>query len=402
MGSDVSQTQPTTAQVADLIVAGLEASLEQTLPLLPKAFLRVLAKVLAGVYVLVYKYAGFIFLQMFVEHASMDDTVINGKAVRPLVEWGRLVGVGDPQPATRAELVVRVTVLNQSGVLAAGSQLLYPSTGVLYLTLNAVELNAATVDVTVRASSDQSGGGGEGTIGNLVPGQFVEFANPLPNVAKDAVVVSQVVTAADAETPAEYRARILGRFQNKPQGGALADYRIWAEDEPGVAAVYPYRSDTPGEVDVYILATAASSGSADGIPTQAQLDAVAGYIEADESGLASRRPVNAGVNVLPISRHTFSVQVVGLAAPDIAAAKAAIEQAVDEYLRSREPFILGLSILPRLDRITLSSVSGVVDAAANAVGATVASVSLSEASGAITAYTLGKGELAKLSSITFT
>lgn len=397
----MSQTQPTTSEVSELIIASLEASLQQTVPLLPKAFLRVLAKVLGGVYVLVYKYAGFIFLQMFVRHASMDETVINGKVVRPLVEWGHLVGVGDPQPATRAELVVRVTALNQSGVLAAGSQLLYPPTGVLYLTLNAVELSSPTVDVTMRAASDQQGGSGEGTIGNLSPGQIVEFANPLPNVAKDAVVVAQAVTAADAETAEEYRQRILDRFQNKPQGGALADYRIWAEDEPGVAAVYPYRSNTPGEVDVYILATPSSSGNEDGIPTEAQLDAVRALIEADESGLASRRPVNAAVNVLPISRHVFDVEVNALSGPDVPAAKTAIEQAVDEYLHTREPFILGLSVLPRRDRVTLSAVSGVVDAAANAVGASVASVVLKD-SGPITAYTLGKGDLAKLGTITFT
>lgn len=396
----MSQTQPTTSEVSELIVASLESSLQQTVPLLPKAFLRVLAKVLGGVYVLVYKYAGFIFLQMFVRHASMDETVINGKMVKPLVEWGHLVGVGDPQPATRAELVVRVTAMNQSGVLAAGSQLLYPPTGVLYLTLNAIELSMATVDVTMRASSDQADGGGEGTIGNLSPGQIVEFANPLPNVAKDAVVVAQAITAADAETPEAYRQRILDRFQNKPQGGAYADYRIWAEDEPGVEAVYPYRSNTPGEVDVYILATTASSGNEDGIPTEAQLDSVRNYIEADESGLASRRPVNAAVNVLPITRHLFNVTVKGLIADDQFAAMNAIEEAVDEYLRSREPFIVGLSVLPRRDRITLASIAGVVDDAVSALGGSVASVVL-EDSGPISAYTLGHGELAKLGVVTF-
>lgn len=391
----------TTGDLAAMIVSQLEASLQQTAPLLPKAFIRVLAKVMAGTFILLWKYSGWIALQMFVRTASMDETTINGKIVQPLIEWGRMIGVGDPQPATRAELDVQVTVTNQTGVLAAGAQLLYPSTGVVYLTTGSVPLNSATVTVTVRASSDQAGGGGEGAIGNLQPGAILNFANPLPNVANQAVVLAQVVTGSDGETEEEYRARVLERFQAPPQGGAYADYRIWAQDEVGVEAVYPYRGNTPGEVDVYILATEASSGSPDGIPTPAQLASVAAYIEADESGLASRRPVNAAVNVLPITRHSFDVHVTGLIADDAPAAEAAIEAAVDEYLRSREPFIVGLSVLPRRDRITLAAVAGVVDEAVSALGGTVASVVLDDA-GPITAYTLGHGELAKLDVITFT
>src|SRR6185503_10398260 len=100
-------------EISDLIVSQLESSFSQTIPLLPKAFARVLAKVIAGVFILVYKYAGFIFLQLFVAHATMEETVVNGKRIRPLVEWGRLIGVGDPVAATRAEHVVAVTVTNQ-------------------------------------------------------------------------------------------------------------------------------------------------------------------------------------------------------------------------------------------------------------------------------------------------
>lgn len=392
----------TTSALSAMIVSQLEASLAQTAPLLPKAFIRVLAKVLAGVYILQWKYAGFIALQQFVRTASMKETVINGKTVQPLVEWGRLIGVGDPLPATRAELVVSVTVTNLTGILDAGAQILYPPTGVVYLTMASVELDAATVQVNARASSDQAGGGGEGAIGNLSAGTIVQFANPLPNVAQNAVVVSQAVTGSDGETVEEYRARVLERFQAPPQGGAYSDYRIWASDEVGVEQTYPYRSNTPGEVDVYVLATVASSGSPDGIPTPAQLASVAAYIEADESGLASRRPVTAAVNVLPISRTPFTVHVVGLIAEDGPVAEAAIESALDEYLRTREPFIVGLSVLPRRDRITLAAVSGVVDEAVSALGGSVASVVLEESGGPIAAYTLGHGELAKLGAVTFT
>ena len=125
--------------------------------------------------------------------------------------------------------------------------------------------------VNARAVSDQSNSGGRGSIGNLDAGSIISFANPLGSVQRDAVVVSQVVTGANGETWDAYRQRVLDRFQKRPQGGAAADYELWGEEPPGIIAVYPYRSDCPGQVDVYVEATADSSGNADGIPTAAQL-----------------------------------------------------------------------------------------------------------------------------------
>jgi uncharacterized phage protein gp47/JayE len=295
---------------------------------------------------------------------------------------------------------VRVTVQQQTGSLPAGAQLLHPTSGVLYLALAGVVLNAPTVLVTVRAASDQAGGGGEGAIGNRQPGETLSFANPLPNVASTAVVVSQSVTGSEAETVEAYRARIIRRYRQRPQGGAFADYQTWAEQEPGILNVYPYRG-APGEVDVYVEATEESSANADGIPTTAQLARVLELIELDVGGLASQRPVNAAVNVRPITRRSFDVTVTGLDASDAAAARTAIENAVDEYLRSREPFIVGLSALPRLDRITLSAVSGIVEEAASSVGGTITLVRLSQSTAPVIAYTLAAGEKAKLGTITF-
>lgn len=396
----MSLQTPTTSELADTIVSQIEASIGQAVPLLPKAFLRVLARVLAGAVVLIYKYAGFIFLQLFVSQATMRATTILGRELRPLVEWGRLVGVGDPEPATQAELVVDVSVELQTGFLPANSQLVYSPTGVVYLTTSAVALDAPTVQATIRASSDPDGGGGAGAIGNLEPGDVVSFASPLPNIGRDAVVVSQAVTGADGESEDAYRARIIRRFQRRPQGGAYADYQQWGEEPPGILNVYPYTSSTPGEVDVYVEATPASSGSPDGIPTPAQLDEVAASIELDQQGLASRRPAGVGVNVFPITRSEFDVQITGLS-PDLPSSRLAIESAVDELLRSREPFIVGLSTFPRRDRITLAAVSGVADDAASAIGGSIAEVELSRSGVPLTAYTLGSGEKAKAGEVTF-
>ena len=388
-------TTPSTQAISDNIVAQISASIVQSVPLLPRAFIRVLAKALAGVFTLLYRYASWSLTQLFVAYASDQDTVINGRVINPLTEWGRLIGVGDPEAATQAELLVNLPVTVQTGSLPSGSQFLFASSGVVYLSMVAVALNASTVQVRIKAASDQSGGDGSGSIGNLQVGDTVNLANPLPNVSNAATVTSVPVSGADAETTDAYRARIIKRFQAKPQGGAYADYRVWGLTVPGIVNVYPYTSATPGIVDVYVEATPASSGSADGIPTSGQLLLVAGAIEQDVNGLASNRPANALVFPHAIARTSFNFTITGLSASDLAGAKAAIETAVDEYLRSREPYIVGLSILPRLDRVTVAAVSGVIDDAINAVGGSVTLVTMLLGVTVTPAYTLGHGERAK-------
>ena len=313
-----------------------------------------------------------------------------------MVEWGKLIGVGEPEAATQAELVIDVKVVTQVGNLAAGAQLVRVETGVIYTTIAAVPLSAPIVQATVRAVSDQAGGDGSGAIGNLQPGDIVSFANAPAQVGGDATVVSQAVTGADGEGPDEYRASVLRRFQAKPQGGAYADYREWGEEVAGILNVYPYTSDNPGEVDVYVEATEASSGSPDGIPTGAQLTAVFDAIELDDAGLATRRPANAAVNSLAITRVAFNMTVTGLL-PDTPELRAAIEDGVDEHLRAREPFIVGLSVFPRKDRITQAEVGGIVAGIVHAQGATVAAVTLAAGQ----AYTLEQGEKAKLGTTTY-
>jgi len=397
----VSLDTKTTKEISDNIIASLEVTLGQTIPLLPKSFLRVLSKSLAAIFVLLYKYAGFMFLQIFVKTASAKETTIFGVAINPLTIWGELIGVGAPTSATNAELTIEITVQNQTGTLPTGSQLIGGTNNVVYLTLGGVVLDAATKQVDVVAVSDPSGGGGAGTIGNLDPGAILNFANPLPNVASATVVIAQVVTAADAEDPEVYRQRVIDRFQKRPQGGAYADYEIWGEEVAGIINVYPYTSACPGQVDVYAEATELSSGSPDGFPTTPQLQAVYDSIQLDDNGLASRRPAGALVNVFSITRPDFDVEISGLNVFDVATVQDTIETALTQYFLDAEPFIHGLSIPPRRDRITQTAVAGIVDDIVNAAGGIFLGAFVFKDTLSTPLYGLGEGEKAKLGSITY-
>jgi hypothetical protein len=394
----MSLATPTTQQVSATIVAQLEASLSQTLPiltspLLPRAFLRALAKVLAGALILIYKRAGLSWLQMFVQYASWHEFEVNGRKIRPLVEWGRMLGVGDPIDAVRAELTVEIGVLRQGGTVPAGQQLIKPTTGVLYTTLAPVVLDAPTKQVVIRAVDAPSGDEGAGVAGNLNEGEKLELAQTLGNVARQVTVISLDVAGADAETEANYRARVLRRKQRPPQGGAYADYRLWGETVPGVANVYSYTGQ-PGEVNVYVECM--PHLDADGIPTRPMLDAVEAAITADNNGRATRLPVNATVHARPIRRRAFELVVTGLVAPDIAAMQDLLSDAVDEYLRTREPFIVGLSVLPRRDQVTQPALGGVVHDVVSSVGGSISRVELRRDTQSIERYLLADGEKAKL------
>lgn len=393
----MSLQTPTTEEISDNIIAQLEAELNQTIPLLAKSFMRVLAKALAGVHIILYKYSGFNFLQIFVRTASDRPTEINGITLVPLTEWGRMVGAGDPIPATHAELTVAINVDVIGGTLAAGAQMVGASNGVTYLTLAAISLNSATVAGHVRAVSDQSGGGGAGAIGNLDVAAVISFANPLPNVQRDATVGPTDVLGVDVELTASYRQRILDRFQKRPQGGAYADYELWGEEVPDVANIYPYTSTNPGQVDVYVE----SLSLPDGIPDSTLLDAVADAIELDAAGLATRRPAGALVTTVAITRTEFDTEVTGVVVGNLAQVQADIDAAVVEYFENSEPFIDGLTPLPRTDRITNSAVTGIVDDIVSAAGGIFTSVEISIVAVPQTLYTLGTGEKAKTTAVTF-
>ena len=367
---------------------------------MPKSFLRVLARVVAGVYVTLHKYGGFMLLQTFVRTASDQPTTVNGRVVTPLTFWGRLVGTGDPAAATNAELAVNVTVETQTGSLASGSQLVNTQNGVTYIVIGNVLLDAPTVSATVRAAADQAGGGGAGTVGNLDVGAVLAFANPLANVAKNTTVTAQLVVGADGETTENYRQRVLDRFQKRPQGGAKSDYELWGEEPVDIKSLYPYTGANPGEVDVYAEAVATGSNP-DGIPTTAQLESVLDSINYDENGLASRRPCNAFVNVYPIVRTAFDVTVSDLNVSDPASVQSGIDSAVKEYFLAGEPYIPGLSALPRRDRLDRSTLSAIVSNIVGAAGGTFSAVLLELDGNTTEVHTLGIGEKAKSNDVQY-
>jgi len=347
---------------------------------------------------IVYKYAGWMFLQIFVRTASFEETEVLGVKVRPLVEWGRLIGIGDPNLAIQAELLLDITVTNQTGSLLAGTQAVSNKNAITYILLSPVILDAAIKQGTFRAASDIDGGTGGGIVGNLDPGDVVSFVNPLPNVERDMIVDSIVTTGVDAETEPVYRQRVIDRFQQQPQGGAGADYVIWGIEPTSVISILPYTGD-PGFVDVYVECS--TDIDPDGIPPQDILDDVREAITFDD-GLQTRKPVNAFLNVYPITRRGFDVYITGLIVDDPATVQQSIEDAITAYFLERSPYIEGVTPLPRRDKIQRNNIRSIIDSFVTAAGGSFLDVTLFyDGTTPTDIYFLAVGEKSKASSINF-
>jgi len=413
----------TATEISDLIIAQLQTTLSTTFPLLPKSFIRVLTKVLGGVFVLLYNYIGWLILQMFVKTASNDEANIGGVTVTPLKMWGSLVGILQNE-GQRAEHTVTVTVNEQTGDIISGTRMFNPSTEMVYVTVGDVPIDAATITLTIRATE-------EGELGSMDAGAPIFFISTPSTVEKGAVIASRTLDGVDEEETEAFRRRILDRFAAKPQGGAYADYRDWAQAVTGVKRAYPYSGGAleystgavfwnstgshftdggtvypsgPGQVDCFIEA---STGT-DGIPSVGLLEDVWDHIEANEAGLANRRNINAYVNVAAITRSSFDVEVTGLSvegldAEGIDEKKAAIYSGVNDYFNEREPYIEGLDIPPIKNMVSDMDVGGTVGRLALANGLYVTAVSVLESSSPLPGgyRLLFEGEKAKLGTLYF-
>jgi uncharacterized phage protein gp47/JayE len=389
----------TTEDIRDLLINAFNFYFNKTIRILPKSFIRVLSIVLAGVFITLYKQIGWLFLQLFPETAYWKEVIILGKKIRPLVKWGILIGAGPPWSGTQWKGEIAITVTNKNSTLLGGAQLKSELTGKLYITDISKFLTHDTE--TVNISCVETGSGG-----NIEAGDTLNFVNPLGNVKKTAVVLSVIIDGTNDETEGEYRYRVVNRYRMQPQGGALADYRIWASDVPGLLNVYPYKDEaSPSGVLIYVSGN--PSVFPDRIPSDALLKQVGNACTYDpKTGKATRKPITAVIDpagdgsyshVKPVSVIEFDIYINGLAGIIPSDFAEAVRPAVENYFLGREPYIRGLSDdNNKTNIVSRNNVSSVVDQIAISVKAEFDSVTMRLEENIEPSYTLSMGEVSKL------
>lgn len=360
-------TIPTIADIRDQILADIQTGLGLTQPLLPYSAWGVLATAVAGAIVLLYRFGAWVEDQIFPQAADIDALILRGN------ELGLTRTPSQGWTGT-------ATITGTDGtVIAAGT--LWQYDDAVYELTSAVTISGST---TGNFASLETG---DST--TLTNGTEIQLVTPQTGVNRVATVASTVLTGEDAESVADYRARIITRQQNPPQGGAIPDWILWATEVAGISEA---KVDRPaaGSVTVYPLTDDADP--ANRIPGSTKLAEVEAYISDPE-----RAPLGAAfIAAVAATELNFDVDISDLS-PNTAAVKAAIETAIENHLYSRRPKQYSDEVNPR-DVVSAARITKIaIDA-----GADVATVTLKNAGGlTITDYELEINELAVLRTLTW-
>lgn len=391
--------QRTTQEIYDLIIAQMKSELGQNVSILPKSFISIIATVMAGVFMILYKSCNWIFLQMFVSTASYEEITALGKTLSPLVEWGRLIGVGDPTPATQSVVSVKVKVVQKNNSIFSGTQFISTLNSLTYITTQSYTFkeDEAIINLTCAES---------GAKGNLSAGDTLNIVNSVSFIEDSVEVIDLIQVAVDKESESSYRKKIQERFQLQPEGGALSDYRNWANETAGVQNSFVYTGGA-GEVIVYVLAD--SSIYEDRIPDKALLKKVGQNIDIDpDTQLATRRPVTAIIdpdadesykNIRAVKLIEFDVEILSLEVSAEAEVKNLIKEAITDYFLEREPYLRGLSLPPAKNIINETNIIAIVDDIVKNYNGNFAGIKNLLNEEITSKYTLKEGEVAKLKSL---
>ena len=372
-------TIPTISEIKDRIVADIENKIGQTVPLLPKAFVRVLAGALAGVIVLLYQAILWVYRQIFPQTADMLSLRLAGAIVNV-----------NPLPAVFAQITA--DVFGDNGYDPPEGTLFRSSVGVVYKisSTNTIAGGVASCTLDAQVSGD---------IGNITNGSELAIVSPDPQLTGVATVTDTVVSGDDAESDDSYRARVIAEYQKRKTGGAPADYEAWGLEAPNFNWISPLDSPTTaGIVQVY----GRVDNQPDGIPTGSQLTELETFLTTDPtSGLRTRHPIGPPVETLPITRRLFDIEI--FIQNPTGPLEADITVGVTDYLENQTPFNEAINFV-RTDTISEGGIAGVGNDIANPEQATVTAVILTDvaAAVAIQSYQLFGGEFGKVNSITYT
>jgi len=381
---------PTTTEIYDSIIAGIEAEFSITIPTIGQSFFRAFAWVLAGIFKLMYLRIGNVQKNISILTA---DPVSQGGA---LEIWGWIKMGRYPGSGSAAQYTVTVTG-TVAATIPAGTQWISndssQSPGYLYILETAYVMPGSTGTITLLALT-------AGTESLLAIGDTLTAVIPLTNVNQIGTIATVSVTPVNAETIEEYRAKGLQAYRITPQGGAAPDYRLWGLDAAGTRQIYPYTtSGVSNEVTVYVEALPADSTDGKGTPTSTILTDVANDIETDPVTGLARRPMPAFiVNVDPIVVKLIDITIDSGGAITLAQ-QTLIDAALAEYAYGVRPFIAGIDMeATRNDNIDAFTIGSIVVSIFTGV---ISSITFDVSGTPEVSYNFDNGEIPFVDSVTY-
>ncbi|MCP3653318.1 MAG: baseplate J/gp47 family protein [Herbaspirillum sp.] len=198
-----------------------------------------------------------------------------------------------------------------------------------------------------------------GTTGNAAAGIALNLVTPIDGLDSSMTVGPAGITdGAEQETVDAWRARLLERIQEPPNGGTKSDYAAWALEVQGVTRAWVYPNEMgAGTVTVRFM----RDNDTNPIPDAAAVSAVAAHLE-------TLRPVTAELIVTAPTAAPINFQFAQLN-PNTSATREAIKAELADLLR-REAIPGGTIKLSHI-RAAISAAAGEDDYVLTAPAANV-------------------------------
>ncbi|MCK5600647.1 baseplate J/gp47 family protein [Candidatus Pacearchaeota archaeon] len=245
-------------------------------------------------------------------------------------------------PGDRAELQVLVTGEDGSAIGTGSTGPVYQGpNGRLYDvktggTIGSVTPGQLSIEIIDRQSGED---------GTLQTDTIVKLTETIPGVDQDATVTAINVEGSEQESVESWRSAIIHIVAFPPNIGTSAWFYEESLKVPGITRIYPYvDEDFPGRVIIY----AVDDSKVDGQPSASQLTAiediykVAGFDVMWATGTLPNLEKRIEALVSPIELYYVTITE---GAPALSETmKAAIETSINEYFKTRNPYINGLSL----------------------------------------------------------
>ena len=329
-------TSPTLSELISRVESDLNTKFFGTAATLRRSVLKVLARVWAGVVYPIHLFLFWIYAQAFAHLADGDQ----------LDRHGQEIGVFR-KPATFANGLVLLTGTSGT-VIPQGTLIQTVVDRVEYQTTQDVTLTGPTlVSVTAIVA---------GSAGNQESGVPLELVSPIVGV--DTVRTSGAISeGVEIEGDEEYRARILYKKRNPPQGGADADYVIWATSVSPVTDcwVFPQYPEANS-----VTLRVANYNATPPVLSPSEVQDVVDYVTD-----RSRKPVTADVRVASVQVSVIVVraQIRPFNTTTMAAADTELRDLFSARAKSQgEPGTPGTTIARSQVQNAISSATGVTGA----------------------------------------
>lgn len=300
--------------IVDQIVSDFQTRITGATSLLRRSVLRVIARVNAGAFHLLYEYLDYQARQLFAttgDEAGLETIASEYGITRNAATYA--VGSGTTTPCT-------------NGVVIPASTQLISTDDQIYETDEDVTVaaGAATVAFTAIVA---------GADGNDDAGITLTFVSPIAGVNTSLTVDADgIYDGADEETDEELRARVLARKRQPPHGGAEFDYETWALEVSGVTRAWTF----PLYMGVGTIGVAFVRDDDDSIiPNAPQMAEVRAYIVEHEdpgTGKIVGCPVTAEPGLFMVTLTLQAVNFEIAIYPNTAAVRDAVEDALTDLI----------------------------------------------------------------------